>query len=307
MLNNTNKYKAELILIFITILWGATFPIIKEALNDISSLTFISIRFAFAGIFLLPFVIKKRFTKKAAKSGILLGVFLFLGFAAQTFGLKYTTAIKSSFLTGTVVIMVPILQLLIEKKPPNKGVIFGVIIVTIGISFLSSGGKSILNLFSDLGSNFNLGEILSLFCAFFYAIYIVLLDVESNKYDFWILLFYQIVAIAVLSTGFMFLFDATSIEHIKVDITKNLIWAVFYTSIFTTLITTALQTKYQKSVTPAKAGIIFSLEPIVATILAFFLLGEKITNFGYIGAALIIIGLLTAELYESLMLKKKEN
>ncbi|MCB0731272.1 MAG: DMT family transporter, partial [Ignavibacteriae bacterium] len=73
--------------------------------------------------------------------------------------------------------------------------------------------------------------------------------------------------------------------------------------IFATLITTALQTKYQKNVTPAKAGIIFSFEPIFAAIFAFFVLGEKITNFGYLGAALIMLGLLISELYENLFLK----
>ncbi len=79
---------------------------------------------------------KKKFSKPAIIGGILVGVFLFLGFAAQTVGLKYTSATKSGFLTGTAVIMIPLLQVLIEKRPPTKGVIIGTIIVLIGISFL---------------------------------------------------------------------------------------------------------------------------------------------------------------------------
>ena len=298
-----SKYKAEVILIFITLLWGATFVIVKEALNDISSMAFVAVRFLIASIILLPFIFKKNITKENSYAGIMLGILLFLGFAAQTVGLKYTSATKSGFLTGTAVIMIPLLQVVIEKRPPTKGVIIGTIIVLIGISFLSSGGSSILNLFSDIGSNFNLGDGLTIICALFFALYIIYLDIKSVKYDFWVLLFLQIVTTAILSIIFLFLFSFTGIETIRVNLSNNLIMAVLYTAIFATLITTALQTKYQKNVTPAKAGIIFSFEPIFAAIFAFFILGEKITNFGYLGSVLIILGLLVSELYENFILK----
>lgn len=303
MLKMNNKYASELILIFVTLLWGATFVIVKEALDDISSMAFIAVRFILAAIILLPYMLKRIFSKSAIIGGIIVGVFLFLGFAAQTVGLKYTSATKSGFLTGTAVIMIPLLQILIEKRAPTKGVIIGTIIVLIGISFLSSGGSSILNLFEDLGTNFNLGDGLTLVCAFFFALYILFLDIESSKHDFWILLFVQIVTTALLSVSFLFIFSAVGLEEIRVNVTNNLITAILYTAIFATLITTALQTKYQKNVTPAKAGIIFSFEPIFAAIFAFFLLGEKITNFGYLGAGLIILGLFVSELYENLFLK----
>ena len=298
-----SKYKAEVILIFITLLWGATFVIVKEALNDISSMAFVAVRFLIASIILLPFILKKNITKENSYAGIMLGILLFLGFAAQTVGLKYTSATKSGFLTGTAVIMIPLLQVVIEKRPPTKGVIIGTIIVLIGISFLSSGGSSILNLFSDIGSNFNLGDGLTIICALFFALYIIYLDIKSVKYDFWVLLFLQIITTAILSIIFLFLFSFTGIETIRVNLSNNLIMAVLYTAIFATLITTALQTKYQKNVTPAKAGIIFSFEPIFAAIFAFFILGEKITNFGYLGSVLIILGLLVSELYENFILK----
>ena len=303
MLKSNSKYKSEVILIFVTLLWGATFVIVKEALNDISSMAFIAIRFSISALFLFPFIFNKKFSKPAIVGGILVGAFLFMGFAAQTVGLKYTSATKSGFLTGTAVIMIPLLQVLIEKRPPTKGVIIGAIIVLIGISFLSSGGTSIFHLFEDLGANFNLGDGLTLICALFFALYILFLDIESSKHDFWVLLFIQILATAVLSIVFLLLFSIVELEEIKINFTSNLISAILYTSIFATLITTALQTKYQKNVTPAKAGIIFSFEPIFAAIFAFFILGEKITNFGYLGAALIMLGLLVSELYENFILR----
>ncbi len=304
MFASNSKYKSELILILVTLLWGATFVIVKEALNDVSSMAFIAVRFLIAAAILLPFMRKKKFTNQNISAGILLGVLLFMGFATQTVGLKFTSATKSGFLTGTAVIIVPLLQIIIEKRAPTKGVIIGTILVMLGITFLSSGGNSILSLLSDLGSNFNIGEGLTLICALFFALYIIYLDVETSRYDFWTLLFLQIITTAVLSILFLVVFTETNLEPFKFDLTNNLIWAIFYTSIFATLITTALQTKYQKNVTPAKAGIIFSFEPIFAAVFAFFILGEKITNFGYLGAGLIILGLLVSELYENLFVKK---
>ncbi|MFZ1290177.1 MAG: DMT family transporter [Melioribacteraceae bacterium] len=301
------KYKSELILLFITLLWGATFVIVKESLNSISSMAFIAIRFLIAGIFLLPFVIKKTFTQKNIIAGILLGILLFIGFAVQTIGLKFTSATKSGFFTGTTVIMIPILQTIIEKKIPTKGVIIGAILVMFGITFLSSGGNSITNLLNDVAENFNLGDGLTLICAFFFAIYIIYLDIETVKFEFWVLLFLQIIITAILAILFSFIFSGINLEHFKIDLTNNLIGGILYTSIFATLFTTALQTKYQKDVTPAKAGIIFSFEPIFAAIFAFFILGEKITNFGYLGAALIILGLFISELYENIFSIKKEK
>lgn len=300
---NSLKYKSEAILLFVTVLWGGTFVMVKEALNDISSMAFIAIRFFIAGIILFPLMKKKVFTKKNVFAGIILGSLLFLGFAVQTLGLKFISATKSGFLTGTTVIMIPILQTIIEKRIPTKGVVLGSIIVMIGIIFLSSGGNSIVNIFSDLMANFSIGDFLTLSCAVFFALYMIYLDIETSQHDFWVLLFLQIITTAFLSIIFLFFFSATNVEAIKLELTDNLISALIYTSIFATLITTALQTKYQKNVTPAKAGIIFSFEPIFAAIFAFFILGEKITNFGYFGAALIMLGLFVSELYENLFLK----
>ncbi len=304
MISSNSKYKSEAILILVTLLWGATFVIVKEALNDVSSMAFIAIRFLIAALILLPFMRNKSFTKQNVRAGVLLGVLLFMGFATQTVGLKYTSATISGFLTGTAVIMIPILQIIIEKRVPTKGVVIGAFMVMIGIAFLSSGGNSILGLLNDLGKNFNIGEGLTIVCALFFALYIIYLDVETSKYDFWTLLFLQIVTTAVLSILFLGVFTQTNLEPLKLNFTSNLVWAIFYTSIFATLITTALQTKYQKNVTPAKAGIIFSFEPIFAATFAFFLLGEKITNFGYLGAGLIMLGLLVSELYENFVQRK---
>ncbi len=296
-----SKYLGESALLIVTLFWGATFVIVKESLNDISSMLFIAFRFTIAGLLFAPFLFKKhiKFTLSAVLSGGLLGFLLFGGFATQTVGLKYTLATKSGFITGSSVVMIPIFQTLIEKRLPTKGAILGTFFVLVGILFLSSGGNSIFTFLQTLGSNFNFGDGLTLICAVFFALYVVYLDLISKKHDFLLLLFMQIAVTGVLSFITALLFGFSNIEPIKIDFSNNLIFGLLYTAIFATLITTALQTKYQKLITPTKAGIIFSFEPIFAAIIAFFAINERITIFGLVGGLLIFIGLLTSELRQS--------
>ena len=298
------KYLGEAALLLATIIWGGTFVIIKNSLDDASPMLFITMRFSLAAVLLIPIFLlrKKHFSKKLLYEGMVLGVFLFLGFSTQTVGLKFTTASRSGFITGLMVVFTPILQLIIKRKPPTKGAIVGTILVFLGLAFLSSGGNSILTLFTELGSNFNFGDFMTLLCAIFFAFQIVYIDIISRKFDFWSLLFVQLATVAVLGIISTLLFDATSIEKIKFVSTDYLWFGVLYTGLLATLVNIAIQTKFQKEVTPTKAGIIYSFEPVFAATFAFFLLNEKITNFGFAGGALIFLGLLVSEAYDTLKL-----
>jgi drug/metabolite transporter (DMT)-like permease len=294
------KYTGESALLFTTIIWGGTFAIIKAALGSISPMMFLSFRFSIAAILILPFVYG-RLTKLDAssiKGGLLLGFLYFGGFASQTLGLNYTSATKSAFITGTFVIFTPIFQVIIEKKLPSKGNIIGIILVAGGLIFLSSRGTNFLDIIHELGTNFNLGDYLTLICAVFYSLYIVYLDIVSKKIDTLSLVFMQVAVTAVGAIAGAIIFEASGIEAAKFIFNKDVIFAVIYTSILATILTTTLQTKFQKYTTPAKAGIIFSFEPIFASILAFFLLSEKISNFGFIGCIFIFCGLLISEVMD---------
>jgi drug/metabolite transporter (DMT)-like permease len=302
----TGKFVGESILLMMTILWGGTFVIVKEALNDISTLLFVGFRFGIASFLLVLIILvaKKKFDKSSLLPGLFLGVFLFLGFFTQTIGLKYTSATKSGFLTGTLVVMIPIFQMIIEKKKPSKGSIIGIIIVFIGIIFLSSSGRSLSTLLSELGSNFNFGDGLTLSCSFLFAIHVVYLDVISSKNDFWTILLTQLATVSILSMIGAFIFAGISVETLHISLTNNLLFALLYTALIATLLNIGLQTKYQKTVSPSKAGIIYSFEPIFAALFAFFLLNEKITNFGLVGCALIFLGLIVSEIFDSIFEKK---
>ncbi|MFA3782654.1 DMT family transporter [Melioribacteraceae bacterium 4301-Me] len=296
------KYLAEVILLFMTIIWGGTFVVVKESLNNFSPTFFVALRFAIASIILLPLVLikKEKWNKKVLLHGFLLGSFLFGGFVLQTIGLQFTTASRSGFITGTIVIIVPIFQTVIEKKLPTRGTIIGILFVLLGLIFLSSSGKSIFNFISNLGTNFNLGDVLTLLCAAVFALQVVYIDIFSPKHNFWVLLFIQLASVAVEGFLASLIFSFTNIEPLRFDFNFYILFAFFYTAVLATLVNIGLQTKFQKEVSPSKAGIIYSFEPVFAAVFAFFVLSEKITNFGLIGCTLIFTGLVLSEVLDSI-------
>ncbi len=303
------KYLGESALLLNTIIWGGTFVIIKSALNDASPMLFLGVRFLIAFVILSPFIPKifKGINKKTLWGGALLGFLFFLGFAAQTVGLKYTSATKSGFISGTFVVFIPFLQFFIEKKVPSKMNLLGVFFVFIGLIFLSSKGQNFLDIFSEIGSNFNIGDFLTLLCSIIFALYMVYLDKITRENPFMPLVILQIFVTglsALIVSAFNFTFN---LEQIHFNLTSNLVIGLLYTSILATILTTTLQTKFQKAVTPTKAGIILSLEPIFAALAAFLILGEKVSNFGFIGCILIFTGLLVTEILEKRLKKNYEQ
>ncbi len=294
------KYIGETALFSITIFWGVTFAIIKLALNDISPMLFIGIRFSLAALILLPLLLKSLLNSNIdlIKAGLFLGLLYFIGFATQTVGLQYTTATKSGFITGTFVIFIPILQLILERRAPTGGNIVGILLVVIGLILLSSKGETVVDILTELGSNFNIGDLLTLICAIFYALYVVYIDIITKKCNYKPLIILQVLFTGIAGFILAFLFDAAGIESIRYDFNKTVILVILYTTIFSSILATVIQTKYQKVVTPTKAGIIFSLEPIFAAFFAFLIIHEQFSSFGIIGCIFIFTGVLVSELYD---------
>ena len=295
------KYTGELALLFNTLIWGGTFALIKDAFTNISPMLFVGLRFGLATLIILPFVYPhlKNTNKKTILAGTLLGLFYFAGFVTQTIGLNLTTATKSGFITGTFVVFIPILQLIIERRKPKWYNIVSVILVLIGLIMLSSKGDNLFEFIMQLGSDFNSGDLFTLICAILFAFQVVYVDIFTKKYNYLPMVFVQLLITGVGGFVLSFFFSMTSIEPIKFTINTSLMFAILYTSIFASVLATVIQLKFQKAVSPTKAGIIFSIEPIFAAIFAYFLLSEKISNFGLVGCVLIFIGLIASEVFSS--------
>ncbi len=279
----TSKARAELILLATTIVWGSTFVVVKLGLQEFSAFLFVAIRFLLATLFFLVFFRKKIFPIPAsvARKGGLLGLFLFIGFITQTIGLNYTTASKSAFITGMMVALVPLLQIFITRKPPKVGNIVGILLVVAGLLFLTS----------PEGAALNFGDALTIICAVAFAVYIVYLDVVSREMTAMQLTFLQIASNAVLATLGALLF-----ESVAFNTSFNAIAALLYLTIFATIITVFVQTRFQKDTTPTRAVVIFSIEPVIASLLAYFFLGEILGPLGLLGGGLIVGGVLISEL-----------
>jgi drug/metabolite transporter (DMT)-like permease len=279
----STRAKAELFLLSLTVIWGSTFVLSKYLLESISPLIYIAVRFAFATILFGVFFPRKAFAgpKSSWKKGGILGVLLFLGFASQTIGLQFTGASKSAFITGMMVVFTPICQLIIERRAPKIGNVIGVVLVTLGLYFLTS----------PEGSEFNLGDGLNLLCAVTFALYIVYLDVFSKGSDAVHLTMAQFVVCTVL--GFV---SALLFESVRLVPTVVGGLTILYLTVFATVIALFVQNKYQKDTTPTRSAVIFSIEPVLAAGFAYLLLGEVLGAIGILGGALIVGGVLVSEL-----------
>jgi drug/metabolite transporter (DMT)-like permease len=282
----TRRGRAELYLFSTTFIWGGTFVAVKLGLVDLSPVLFVALRFSLAGVLLFVLGVRRivKIDRVLLWKGNFLGLLLFLGFALQTIGLNDTTASKSAFITGLMVIFTPFYQFAIEKRPPKFGNVLGVVIVTAGLWLLTSPS----------GAGFTFGDFLTLLCAAVFGLYIVMLDLISKKEDALQLTFLQMMAPAAL--GWL---AAPLVETPTFNPTPMAIAALLFCALLGNVVCSYIQTRYQRDTTPTRAVIIFTIEPLWASILGYLLLREVIGYWGVAGGALIIAGILVSELSDS--------
>ncbi len=284
----TAKGRAEWFLFATTFIWGGTFVIIKEGLADLSPLLMVSIRFSLATLILFPFCIKALLEadRKSIFWGLLLGLLIFAGFLLQTLGLKETTTSKSAFITTMMVIFTPLFQMILLQRRPKWGNLVGVVIVSIGLWFLTAPS----------GGGLNRGDLLTLLCAIVFGLFIVLLDWTTRRYDFLLMTFLQICFPAVCGWILLPFFEQPIFRP-----TQAALLTLGYTAILATVVTGYIQTRYQRDTTPTRAALIFTVEPIWAATLGFFFLQETMDRWGMLGGGLIIGGILFSELSETMV------
>jgi drug/metabolite transporter (DMT)-like permease len=283
----TTRSRAEAALLATTLIWGGTFAVVKIGMRDVSPLLLIAIRFFLAGALMLLLFRRRLFPipRQAILKGSILASFLFLGFVTQNIGLTITTASKSAFITGMMVLFVPLLQVIIERRPPRPGNVAGVAIVTLGLWFLTS----------PAGESFNAGDALTIVCAVLFAVYIVYLDVISKE-----MTTEQLTVIQMVATGLMALAATALFETPRLVPSTTAIASLVYLTLLATVVTTYVQTRFQKETTPTRAVVIFSIEPVIATVIAYVLLGETLGTLGVLGGALIIAGVLVSEFADTI-------
>lgn len=289
------QYFAEFMLATVTLFWGATFPIVKEAISEMPVMAFLWVRFAMASVILAVMAGRAGFAtldRRGWRLGILLGMLLFLSYVFQTFGLERTSSANAGFLTGLGVVWVPLMAGPFLKKPAAFG-------SKVGVTLALSG---LLMLTWHTPWTINFGDLLVVICSFFVALHILGLDVFTKGYDGRALTFVQIATMAVLGCFGSLCFEPISWPQ---QWTDSLIFAFVITSVFATAYAFWAMTTYQNRTTPTRAALIYTLEPVFAAIFSIWLAGDRLTPLGWSGGALIVTGMIVAETWPLLAAKQK--
>ena len=277
------KRLAQILLVFVTLIWGATFIMVKDALNDAGPFAFGTLRFTIAGILTLVIVNKSIFTltKTEIIGGLICGFCLFCGYAFQNFGLMQTSASKSAFITSVSVLMVPIILYLFNIQKVKMKVWFAVVLATIGLYFL----------LDPRGGMINWGDILTFGCALGFAVHIIFQGYYVKK-NVRVLPFFLVQAWVVVGLSFI---NSLLFEPIFAIWSPRLISALLVTGIAATFIAILLMIWAQQILNPSETAIIFSLEPVFATVFAIIFAGEILGLWGYIGGGLIVLAVAYGE------------
>ena len=285
MISKLYELRADLLLLSVAIAWGVTFLMVQDAINTTPVYAFLFFRFAIASIlmFFIAYKYLNEINKKTILYGIILGLFLFSAFATQTFGLAYTKSSIVAFITGLNVIVVPFLAYFIFKDYISKNVLIATVIAVVGLYLLTMSGAL------TIGK----GELLTLICAFLFALQIIFTGKFSKEVNVFLLVLFQLITVAILSLIF-----SLSLDDVTFNLTYDYVFfkAVIITAVFATVYAFLIQTYMQQFTTATKTAIIFAMEPVSASVFAYISVGEVLTNIQLSGAILIVFATVVAEL-----------
>lgn len=291
MNNGTHRWIADSVLLLVAFIWGSTFVLVQNAIETLPPFIFLTIRFTLAGMFLLLFFrwrnVPYRIPSKHLFVGALIGIWLFLGYALQTFSLLYTTSGKSGFLTGLSVALVPVWSLVLLRIKPRPTAVIGVLLAVSGLYLLA---------FADF-SSINRGDVLALLCAVAFGLHIVYTAKYAPKVETLHLATIQIFTVALLSGGCSLLFEPW--ERVLKE-SPWLVPAVSGALLITAFLATSLaylaQTHFQKFTTPTRVALIFAMEPVFAALADYWWMDVTLGGRTLAGCILIFAGMVLAEI-----------
>lgn len=275
--------KAELVLVLITMIWGATFLLVQNALSASGPLFFVGLRFFAATVFvgLLSARQLSGLTRLELKAGVFIGVAITLGYGLQTIGLQTIPSSQSAFITALYVPLVPLLQWLVLGRRPGLMPSLGIMLAFAGLVLLTGPQGAKLG----LGS----GEIATLIGALAIAAEIILISAYAGQVNVRRVTVVQLAVAAILAfalvipTGeavpgfsWLLLFSAVGLGASSAAIQLAMNWA-------------------QKSVSPTRATLIYAGEPVWAGIVG-RVAGERLPAIALLGAALIVVAVVIGEL-----------
>ena len=290
--NINNGFLGKIMLLIVAILWGSSLTVVKLASDTFRPNMILAIRFTVSAIILSIVFWKKlkAMTKNDIKSGLLIGVFLFMGCSVQTIGVGYTDPGRSAFLSASYCVIVPFLSWLVIKKMPDKFNIVAAFITIGGIYFVSMAGGKGGSVFAQ-GREAILGDVFALLAGLLFAAHIVAVTKLSEGKDPILMTILQFTMAAILSIIVTLVFEDNS----AIVLSKKAIFGVGYLAIMCTTVALLLQNIGQKYASASSAAIILATESIFGIIIPVFMGIESLTTNKLIGFALIFIAIIVSE------------
>ncbi len=277
------RLKANALLVFIALVMGSTFVVVKQAVAEVDPLTFLALRFGIASLVLgIAFRSKvARLSRSDWSSGSIIGLWLTAGFLLQTIGLTSTSASKAGFITGLSVVLVPLISALWLKRPPTAAAALGVVSATAGLALLCLGDE----LRPGLGDMFVLG------CAFAFAMHIICIGEAARTGGAM-----NISIIQLFVTAIVCIAGALFAGSTPLPVVLRHSEAIIFMALVPSALVLSLQVYVQRFVSATNTALVLSLEPVFAAIFGTAILGEVLSTRAMLGACLILVGMLIAEL-----------
>ena len=272
---------ASLALIGVTAVWGYTFLAVQDAIASMPVMDFLAWRFAVASVVMIALrpACLRSVTRLELLRGLGLGTILGLGYIAQTYGLRYTSAAISGFITGMFVVLTPVMSWILLRRKTNRNTWMVVALATVGLALLSLNGWPV-----------GIGELLTLGCAVFFAIHIVGLGEWSSQYDPYAFSLLQIGAVAIVSLV------AATPEGIAMPPDSGVWIVIAITGVLATAVAFFIQTWAQSLISATRAAVVMTMEPVFAGLFAVLIGGNRLTLRTLVGAACILAAMLIINL-----------
>jgi drug/metabolite transporter (DMT)-like permease len=259
--------------------WGGSFLFTKIGLREIPPQLFVFTRFTLATLIMLIVSVRRlpSLNRGTIQRGVIVGTALGLTNLSFVFGVQGTSISRAGVLNNLFVLFIPIITRLVWRDRIGRTNLAGISVAALGICLLASSG----------GVGFNRGDLLSTVCALFIAAHIITVSKVLRNDDVYLISMVQFATVAVIA-GIATLVSPT----VQFSYSPTGLMTVVYCAIFPTVICFTLQNTFQRYVTPTRAGLIYTLDPVWSLLAGLFVLGETLKTLEWLGCGLIFLAAL---------------
>lgn len=270
-------------MLLVTLLWGATFPVLKRATAQLSAVEISALRFSIAALCMAPWALRAR--RAAWRDGMFLGVLVLLSYVLQAEGLVWISSNRSAFLTSLNVLMVPLLGAFWGRRPSAQ-VLLAAALALLGIGLMSWDGEAHLR-----------ADIATVLGALAFALYVLLLSQRAARHGALELAATQMASMALCGLIWM-LFDGSSQRPLStwvVRLSGDVLAGLLYLGVIASAVALLVQTWAQRHVAAEQAAVIYAMEPVFATLFGWIWLHEGLTQRATWGALVVVLALVLSE------------